>query len=223
MATASYTTSVDVTAGARKKTKLPAKAAVPSIKSGEHGRYLIKSGMLANEFVARAFPKLSRGSRGLIAEAKGATEELAIEALQNMIDEREVQRVQDRRKEPRTGCVVLNAEEYIEAMGQVVLSKPQKAMLKALSLADGEGLSEARMARAAGFKSETSAVRSFANAGMLVANYLSAAPAFENPSVEPKGFSVLAFREAPGEDGKVGNLILHREMREAMRVVTRQV
>ena len=58
----------------RKKDKDTKKAAPPAILVGEHGRYQIKSGRLAGEYVARAFPKPPTKARGLIAEATAATE-----------------------------------------------------------------------------------------------------------------------------------------------------
>src|SRR6056297_2640865 len=131
-----------------------------AILVGEHGRYQVKSGRLAGEYVARAFPKPPTKARGMIAEATGATEEAAIAALHEVIDAREDRRTGERRRDPQNGIDVPSVEEYVEAVRQVALSGPQCAMLSALSLAGEDGLTDARMASAAGYKSQSSANRS---------------------------------------------------------------
>jgi len=175
----------------KKKDKETTKAAAPAILVGEHGRYQIKSGRLAGEYVARAFPKPPTKARGLIAEATGATEEAAIAALHEVIDARETRRTDERRTDTHTGVAVPSAEEYDEAIRQVALSQPQRAMLTALSLAGEDGLTDARMAKMAGYKSQTSANRSFAGAGLLIADYLSLDASAMNTSGDPDRKSVV--------------------------------
>jgi len=203
---------------ARNKSKDAKVVTPPEILVGEHGRYQIKSGRLAGEFVARAFPKPPTKARGLIAEATGATEEAAIAALHEVIDARENRRTDERRSDSRTGVPVPSTEEYIEAIRQIALSEPQRAILTALSLAGDEGLTEARMARMAGYKSPSSANRSFASAGLLIANYLSMDIAPGHTGGDPEGASLLGYRgERKGEDDP-GNWILHAELREAVPI-----
>ena len=188
-----------------------------AVQLGVHGRYQIKSGRLSGEYVARAFPKPPTNARGLIAEAKGATEEAAIAALHEVIDAREMRRVEDRRIDAATNAAVPSVEEYVEAIGQVALSRPQRAMLIALALADGEGLTEMRMARAAGYKSKTSANRAFASAGLLIASYLSAeGPSTPQPG-DADGATSLGYRGKRKNDEDPGNWILHAEVRDAVR------
>ncbi len=202
---------------AKKKVKDRTQGTPSAVLVGDHGRYQIKSGRLAGEYVARAFPKPPTNARGLIAEAKGATEEAAIAALHDVIDARETRRIEERRTDPQTGSAVPSTEEYVEAIGQVALSRPQRAMLLALSLADADGLTEMRMANAAGYKSSASANRSFAGAGLLIASYLSAEAAPNAPSNELEGASFLGFRGEPRNEKDSGNWILHPELREAVR------
>jgi hypothetical protein len=148
----------------------------------EHGRYQIKSGRLSGEYVARAFPKPPTNARGLIAEARGASEEEAIAALHDVIDARETRRTEGRRIDETMGVSVPSTEEFLEALDQVTLSRPQHAMLTALALSEDDGLSEQRMANAAGYKSRSSANRAFAAAGLLIASYLAIEmPAEEQP------------------------------------------
>jgi len=187
------------------------------VQLGVHGRYQIKSGRLSGEYVARAFPKPPTNARGLIAEARGATEEAAIAALHDVIDAREVRRTEERRIDPRTSSIVPSTEEYVEAIGQVSLSGPQRAMLTALALAEGDGLTEMRLARAAGYKSQASANRAFAAAGLLIASYLSVeTPASGSPK-DLAGATLLAFRGEQRKEEDPGNWILHPELRKAVR------
>ncbi len=203
----------------KKKAKDSKKEVRPQVQVGEHGRYQIKSGLLAGQFVARAFPKTPSKARGLIAEATGATEEAAITALHEVIDARETRRAEERRTETRTGQAVPSVEEFVEAIGQVALSVPQRAMFTALSLAEAEGMSEARMAHAGGYKSHASAKRSFASAGQLIATYMTSGAPSSGAVQGADGLSYLGFQGDP-EDGKdTGNWILHAELREAVRAV----
>jgi hypothetical protein len=189
-----------------------------AILLGEHSRYQIKSGWLAGAFVARAFPKSPTKARGMIAEATGATEEAAIAALHEVIDAREDRRTGDRRKDAQNGIDVPSVEEYIEAVRQVTLSAPQRAMLTALSLAGDDGLTDARMAYSAGYKSESSANRSFLAAGLLIAEYLSAGSQADDAPGTPEGTALLGFRGVSPTEEDTGNWILHPELRQAVRL-----
>ncbi len=202
----------------KKKNKDQTQDTPSSVLVGKHGRYQIKSGLLAGEYVARAFPKPPTNARGLIAEARGASEEAAIAALHDLIDARETRRIEERRTDARTGSAIPSAEEYAEAIGQVALSRPQRAMLLALSQADNNGLTDMQMADAAGYKSPASANRSFAAAGLLVANYLSAETASDGAQHDLEGASFLGFRGARRNEEDPGNWVLHPELRDAIRL-----
>jgi sirohydrochlorin ferrochelatase len=203
----------------KKKAKEVSSDIPTAIQLGEHGRYQIKSGRLAGEFVARAFPKPPTNARGLIAEARGASEEEAIAALHDVIDARETRRTEGRRIDETTGVSVPSFEEYLEALDQIALSRPQHAMLTALALSEDDGLSEQRMANAAGYKSRSSANRAFAAAGLLIASYLAIEmPAEEQPE-NLAGSSVLGLRGVPKKDDAPGNWILFQELREAVRSI----
>lgn len=190
-----------------------------AIQLGEHGRYQIKSGRLSGEYVARAFPKPPTNARGMIAEAKGATEEAAVAALHEAIDAREIRRTDERRADPATGLAVPSTEEFVEAIVQVALSRPQRAMLTALALADDEGLSEPRVASAAGYKSNASANRALASAGLLIASYLSLDATSNTGTGDYDGTRFLGYRGRQGNEQDPGNWILHTELREAVRTV----
>jgi hypothetical protein len=190
----------------------------PAILLGEHSRYQIKSGWLAGTFVARAFPKPPTKARGMIAEATGATEEVAIAALHDIIDAREDLRTGERRRDPLTGIDVPSVEEYVEALCQITLSRPQSAMLVALSLAGETGMTDARMASAAGYKSQASANRSFVATGLLIAEYLSLDPQTRGTVGDMEGVPLLGFRGATANQGDTGNWILHPELRQAVQL-----
>ncbi|MGP1358959.1 hypothetical protein, partial [Roseicyclus sp.] len=69
----------DVFGAARPKKGVAAsKAAAPEVQLGAHGRYQIKSGRLGGEYIARAFARPPVRLRGVVAEARGATEAAAI-------------------------------------------------------------------------------------------------------------------------------------------------
>ncbi|MDU8912975.1 hypothetical protein [Aestuariicoccus sp. MJ-SS9] len=203
----------------KKKKKVSERSSdTPSaIQLGEHGRYQIKSGRLSGEYVARAFPKPPTNARGMIAEARGATEEAAIAALHDVIDAREVRRADDRRADPATGLAVPSTEEFVEAIVQVALSRPQRAMLTALALAEDEGLSELNVASAAGYKSNASANRALVSAGLLIASYLSLEAPVDTGTGEHDGTVFLGYRGPQRKDDKPGNWVLHAELREAVR------
>ncbi|MBL3608515.1 hypothetical protein [Rhodovulum sulfidophilum] len=202
---------------AKKPTKKPKEA--PAIQLGEHSRYQIKSGWLAGTFVARAFPKPPTKARGMIAEATGATEEAAISALHEIIDAREDRRTDERRKDTQNGVNVPSVEEYVEAIRQIALSGPQCAMLTALSLAEEDGLKDAQMANAAGYKSKASANRSLVAAGLLIAEYLSVESQADDAPGAPEGAALLGFRGATANEEETGNWVLHPELRQAVRQV----
>lgn len=201
----------------QKKVQESPKKPRQQVTLGEYGRYRIKTGLLAGTFVARAFPRTPDPARGLIAEASGADEEAAIAALHEVIDAREARRVKARRQDALSGQPVPRVEEFVEAIGQVALTAPQRAILTALSLADAEGLSEARLVNAGSYKSRTSARRSFAGAGQAIAAYLASGTDATDPVTGTAGISVLGFQGAPGDDEAPGNWVLHPEMREAVR------
>ena len=185
----------------------------------KHARYQIKSGHLAGEYVARAFPKPPTKAPGLIAEARGATEEAAIAALHEVIDAREIRRAEERRIDSETGTAVPSIEEYVEAIAQVALSDPQAAMLTALAFADDDGLPEMRIAYAAGYKTQASANRAFAAAGLSLASYLSVELPSNEKTSDPEGAMLLGFRGVQPNGEEPGNWILHPELREAVRSV----
>ncbi len=202
---------------AKKKTAKRGKQEVrPQIQVGEYGRYLIKSGLLAGRFVARAFPKPPTTARGLIAEASGPTEDAAIIALHDMIDARENHRAEIRRTDSLTGKAVPSVEEFVEAIGQVTLTLPQRVMLAALSQAGAEGMTEAHMAHAGSYKSEASAKRSLASAGQSMAAYLASGTISSGKITGSDGILFLGFRDAPRGDEGTERWILHPEMRDAV-------
>jgi len=206
-----------------KKKAAPAAKATTSldVSFGAHGRYQVKSGFLSGVFVARAFPMAPTKAQGMIAEATGATEAEAVEALHKVIDAREEKRTLARRADPHTGIAIPSVEEYGEAIRQVTLSKTQRLMLSALSLAGEDGLTDQRMTSAAGYKSQTSANRSFTSAGRLLAEYLSVSLDEGEGEGETAldGSVVLGFREETDSADAVGNWVMHTELRDAVRAV----
>ncbi|QGX97196.1 hypothetical protein EI983_02430 [Roseovarius faecimaris] len=204
----------------KSKAKEPKKEAAATIRVGEYGRYQIKSGYIAGVYMARAFPMPPTKARGLIAEATGETEEAAIAALHSAIDARDIRRSEDRRTDQSTGTQVPTSDEYVEALNTVKLTKPQGAMLMALSLAEADGLTEERIANAGSYKSTISARKALASAGRTIAGYLSSESGSKVPSTSCDGMALIGSRGVSGHEEKPGNWILHPELCAAIRIAT---
>lgn len=187
-----------------------------TIVEEEYGNYLIKAGRLSGAFVARAFPKPSVKTQGLIAEATGKSEEAAIEALKEMIGERDAERSAKRRWEARAGIAVPQLEEFGEALRQANLSGSQVALLRALAVSEESGLTSAQMTRAAGYKSKDMAEKVFNKAGALIANYLGMDIADLDKSSGGGAGRLLAFQERMQDDATPPVWIMHKELRAAI-------
>ncbi len=185
------------------------------IVEDEFGNYKIRAGQLNGEFVARAFPKHSARSQGLMAEAKGASEIEAIEALKSMLSDREANRTAERRWEARSESSVATQEEFLEALCQTTLSAAQQSMLKAHTLAGEDGLVAVSIMNAGGYKSQDAAIKALAKAGILMADFIGLdLPEGDVNGLEP-AIGVLGYRDAADIDVPL-HLILHRELREAV-------
>lgn len=186
------------------------------IVEDEFGNYKIRAGQLNGEFVARAFPKHSAKSQGLMAEAKGSSETEAIATLKSLLSERETNRTANRRWEDRSGSSVPTQEEFLEALRQTDLSLAQQSMLKAHALAGEDGLVAVSIMNAGGYKSQDAAIKALAKAGILVADFIG----LDLPEGDANGLetalSVFGYRSTAETDLPL-HLILHKELREAVR------
>lgn len=196
------------------------KKAPMSIRVGEYGRYQIKSGLVAGVYTARAFAKPPTNSRGLIAEATGKSEEAAIAALYSAIDAREFSRSKDRRTDLSIGTQLPTSDEYVEALNTIKLTKPQWAMMMALSLANADGLTEEKVANAGSYRSTASAQKALASAGRMIAGYLFTEIATKVPSTSLDGVALIGFCSNCTHEKKPGNWIMHPELRAAIRIAT---
>jgi hypothetical protein len=204
----------------KSKAKEHKREAPMSIRMGAYGRYQIKSGYVAGVYTARAFPMPPTRARGLVAEGTGETEEAAIAALHSAIDAREIRRSEDRRTDLSTGTQVPTSDEYVEALNTVDLTKPQRAMLMALSLAKSDGMTAEKVANAGGYKSTTSANRALSSAGLMIAGYLSSETDLTGPSMNSDGRALIGHRIVSAHDTKLGDWIMHPELCAAMRIAT---
>ena len=185
------------------------------IVEDEFRNYKIRAGQLNGVFVARAFPKHSAKSQGLMAEVKGTSETNAIEALKVMLSEREAKRTADRRWEARSESSVPTREEFVEALRQTNLSAAQNSMLKAHALAGQEGLGAVSIMNAGGYKSQVSAIKALAKAAILMADFIG----LDLPEGDKNGteaaLGVLGYRSAADTDVP-SHLILHEELHDAV-------
>ena len=204
----------------KSKAKEARKEAPMPVRVGAYGRYQIKSGCVAGVYTARAFPMPPTKARGLIAEATGKTEEAAIAALHSVIDAREIRRSEDRRTDPNTGTPVPTSDEYVEALNTLVLTKPQRAMMIALSLAEADGLTEEKVANAGSYKSAASTKKALASAGLMIAGFLSLDTGLKVASTSLDGTVLIGFRGVSEHEEKPGNWIMHPELCAAIRIAT---
>lgn len=181
----------------------------------EFRNYKIRAGQLNGEFVARAFPKHSAKSQGLMAEAKGASETDAIEALKSLLSERETTRTAARRWEERSESSVPTREEFLEALRQTNLSVAQQSMLKAHALAGEDGLVAVSIMNAGGYKSQDAAIKAFAKAGILMADFIGLDHSSGDKDGLETALGVLGYRSTSERDAPL-HLILHKELREAV-------
>ena len=186
-----------------------------SIVEDEFGNYKIRAGQLNGVFVARAFPRDSARSQGIMAESEGSSEEDAIAALKSLLAEREAERSGARRWEARSESSVPTQEEFLEALGQTALSDAQKSILKAHAIAGEDGLVAASIMSAGGFKSQSAAINALAKAGLLVAGFTGLElPAGNDDGLDP-AIRVLGYRKPLESDAPL-HLILHEELRDAV-------
>jgi hypothetical protein len=187
-----------------------------TVTVSEYGRFQLKCAKLRGNFLARAFSKSASHARGVIEEATGETEDMAIAALCRVIDARETRRRELRRVDTLTGAAIPTTEEYIEAMNCVELSGPQRAILLAMSGAGDSGLSEPDIAAAAGYQTVATALKALTNAGKRIGEFLAVEPSTNSSTNELSWTSLLAFPERECGVAEPRYWTLHEEARSAV-------
>ena len=201
---------------ARKTPKTRATGIGPTpIVEDEFGNYKIRAGQLNGDFVARAFPKHSARSQGLIAEAKGTSEADAIEVLKSLLVERESNRTAARRWESRSDSSVPTPDEFLEALRQTSLSDAQRSILKAQAMAGEEGLVAGSIMNAGGYKSQDAAIKALAKAGVLMADFIGLELSANGKDGQATAIDVVGYRKSTEADTPL-HLVLHKELREAV-------
>ncbi|MEM8975189.1 MAG: hypothetical protein AAGD43_24270 [Pseudomonadota bacterium] len=190
-------------------------ASVGGIVEDEFGNYKIRAGRLNGVFVARAFPRHSARSQGLMAETTGKSETDAIASLKNLLAEREEKRVTARRWEERSQSSVPTQEEFLEALLQTNLSAAQRSILKAHALSGEDGLVAVSIMNAGGYKSQDAAIKALAKAGILIADFIGLELPEANSELPEPGLRLVGFHKSKEADVPL-HLILHQELREAV-------
>ena len=198
----------------RKKPRSTGVGAGPIVED-EFGNYKIRAGQLNGVFVARAFPKHSAKSQGLMAEAKGTSETDAIEALKSLLSERETNRAAERRWEVRSDSLVPTREEFLEALRQTNLSAAQQSILNAHALTGEDGLVAVSIMNAGGYKSQDAAIKALAKAGIIMADFIGLDLSKSDKNGLETALGVLGYRSTADTDVPL-HLILHKELREAV-------
>lgn len=181
----------------------------------EFGNYRIRAGQLNGVFIARAFPKHSAKSQGLMAEARGSSESEAIAVLKQQLTKREDERTVSRRREARAKTTVPTKEEFLEALQQASLSTAQLSILKVHALAGEDGLGTIEIMNAGGYKSQAAALKSLAKAGMLMADFIGLESYGGDQDGPDSAINVIGFRDTSESDA-TSRLVMHEELREAV-------
>ena len=193
-------------------------ADVSGVVEVEFGRYLIKAGILSGNSVARAFPKPPAKTQAMIADAVGETPALAIEALIEILEERDRKRSGQRRLEGNSGTFVPSEREYSEALRQIRLTPMQVTFLKALTVAGKGGLTIGQLSQASGYKSREASIKVFKKIGLLIAEYLELELPEAGSAQNDGAAQVLAFSHVESDD-EPATWIMHQELRDAVRSV----
>ena len=188
---------------------------VSGIVEDEFGNYKIRAGQLNGVFVARAFPRHSARSQGLMAEATGKSENEAIISLKALLTEREEERVTARRWEERSQSLVATLEEYLEALRQTDLSAAQRSILKAQTLSGEDGLVAVSIMNAGGYKSQDAAIKALAKSGMLMADFIGLEMPLAKSDLPDPALRVLGFQSSKIAGAPL-HLVLHQELRDAV-------
>lgn len=141
------------------------KTAPPAIVVQEHGRYLIKAGSLQNVIVARAFPKPPSKFRHLVAEARGATTQEAIDTLIGKLDQLHSERRSLRRADPGLPCGVPTIEEYADALRSLSTGPKLLGMLHDHARYGSRGTPLSDFARAADIPSVPELIAAYERVG----------------------------------------------------------
>ncbi len=190
-------------------------ASVGGIVEDEFGNYKIRAGRLNGVFVARAFPRHSARSQGLMAETTGKSETDAIASLKSLLAEREEKRVTTRRWEERSQSSVPTQEEFLEALFQTNLSAAQRSILKAHALSGEDGLVAVSIMNAGGYKSQDAAIKALAKTGLLMADFIGLELPKANGQLPNPALRVLGFQKSKEADAAL-HLVLHQELRDAI-------
>ncbi len=188
---------------------------VSGIVEDEFGNYKIRAGQLNGVFVARAFPRHSARSQGLMAESTGKSEDDAIASLKALLSEREEERATARRWEERSQSSVPTQEEFLEALQQTSLSAAQQSILKAHALSGEDGLVAVSIMNAGSYKSQDAAIKALAKTGLLMADFIGLELPEPNGQLPNPALRVLGFQKSKEADAPL-HMVLHQELREAV-------
>ena len=188
---------------------------VGSIVEDGFGNYKIRAGQLNGVFVARAFPRHSARSQGLMAEANGKSESDAIASLKVLLTEREEERAAARRWEERSQSAVPTQEEFLEALQQTNLSAAQRSILKAHALSGEDGLVAVSIMNAGGYKSQDAAIKALAKTGVLMADFIGLELPEASADLPDPALRALGFQKSTEANAAL-HLVLHQELRDAV-------
>lgn len=186
------------------------------VQEAIYGKYRLRAGKQGSTFLARAFHGEGAKKRGFVAEVEGASSDEALEALKQLLEERNKTRSQARRYISRLEFHVPTTEEFVEALQVAGPSPAEQDMLGAHAKAGAQGLTPLQIAQAGGYNSISNANALYGKLGRKLGEHLqiSAPLALSGQRDVPTG--ILATYEADPQGGDVMVWIMHPELREAV-------
>lgn len=152
-----------------KKTK---KVQPPQIIEQEHGRYLIKAGVLNDTILARAFPKPPSKFRHLVAEASGGTPKEAIEKLIGKLEDLRLDRRALRRADPALPMGVPTTDEYADALRSLSPGPKLLGVLHDHALSRRRGRDLAELGKENEFSSVHDLIKAYEKLGSDILNVI---------------------------------------------------
>lgn len=186
------------------------RAPEPKIIEAQHGRYLIKAGLLQNVFVARAFPKPPSKFRHLVAEASGDSAEVAIAQLVEKLETLRAEQRAERRADPMVPSGIPTRDEYADALRSISPGPKLLAVLHDHALSRRRGLPLKKLASGADFASVDDFLRFYDRLGSAIAAVI------EPDDMPPTGRSIVLTMTGYTVDAGEDAATLQPELQDAL-------
>lgn len=181
-----------------------------------HGKYVLKAGLISGQWTARAFLAGARQGSGIVAEAKDSSWEAAIEELRRQLDRRDQTLRQNRRYDETMRFHVPSSGEYEIALSITPLHANQLAMLKAHAETGERGMTATELAKAGGYSDYSSANMHYGKAGRMLAESLCIEIPPSNSRDDLPTAVLASWIQTPGDES-IGRWIMYPELVQAVK------